>query len=255
MFPILKPSYISSGLVLALLISSVPAKADDSLACDLVRKAPEASALAFTNTIVDSNSVVQDTKNTLGLRVDASLAPGSFIFVMQDDLQKQRIAFTGGPGSVAWDGARMTTSNGAFSCRKKSTEPAKEIPSFSRTTMNYLVCLVDEATYVGGQITKTERVLQTQGSANSFHRPMKIEGENDKVAFSVNYFEFDPVNGLEVKLTDKANGQVATYSGPPESFKTSFMFGFTQGDREGSAKFLRMGCAYTDDPKLFLETK
>jgi hypothetical protein len=149
----------------------------------------------------------------------------------------------------------MSTSNSEFNCRKKSTEPAKSIPAVSRTEMNYLVCLLDEATFENGQITKTERLLQTVNSANTFRLPQLIQGETEKVAFSVSTNEIDPINGLSLVLTDKTNGEVARYSGPSGSLKSSFMFGFTQGSRDASAKFLRLGCAYTDDPTLFLEKK
>lgn len=252
----LKPS---KNFLAALIASSfafgLSAHAEESLACDLSRRGAESASLALAAKIIESQSVVQDTKNDLSLRVDASLAAGSFIFMMQDDSKQQRIAFTGAPGAVAWDGARISTSSTEFNCRKKSTEPAKSIPPVSRTEFNYLVCLLDEATFENGAITKTERLAQTVSSADTFRLARKIEADTARAAFSVNTNPIDPLNGLAVVLYDKTNGEIARYAGPSGSLKSSFMFGFTQGSREASAKFLRMGCAYTDDPKLFLETK
>ncbi len=242
-------------LPLAALLLAPFAHADESLTCDLSRKGLTPSALALANKITDSQTTVQDTKNALELKVDASLAPGSFIFVVQDDAKQQRIAFTGAPGSVAWDGARMATASAEFNCRKKSSEPAKSIPPVSRPQFNYLVCVLDEATFENGAITKVERLAQTVSSANTFRLPQKIEGDSARASFTVGTNAIDPLNGLSVVLTDKTNGEVALYSGPSGSLKSSFMFGFTQGSREASAKFLRMGCAYTNDPKLFLEAK
>ncbi|MGE3262057.1 MAG: hypothetical protein AB7K68_09780 [Bacteriovoracia bacterium] len=235
------------------LVAGITVQAAETLDCDLQRLAGE--SLKISSPISDRQALVQDAKNALQVRVDASLAPSSFIFVAQDDAKQQRISFTGAPTSLSWDGAKMLLSSGTeFSCRTKSTESAKALPVVKKNPAPYLVCLLDEATFEEGKITKTERLLETVSSSFTFRRPLKISAENEKVAFTLSAYEFDPIDGLDLKIMDKANGETARFIGPPRSLTTSIMFGFTQGDREkGDAKFLRLGCVYTADPKLFLE--
>lgn len=244
----------TSQLFLALLsLAAVPAWADDSLECALSRSG--SGVLPLNNKIVEKESTVQDTKNELQLRVDASLARSSFFFVMQDDAKQQRIAFSGAPSSLAWDGARIAGTSSEFRCQKKSSEPVKKIENVERPSFNHLVCLLDEAVYEGGAIKEAKRVLQTVNVAQRFRLPLEVKAEDDKYSFSVSSDDLDPVSGLELEIRDKSNGEVATFAGPPKSLVSSFMLGFTQGDKTASAKFLRLGCVYTNDPKLFLEEK
>lgn len=246
---------LSAKILLSFLASlaAAPAlQAEESLNCDLAR--PGAEQFTFESRIVEKQAVVQDTRNPLALRIDASLAPSSFLFVMQDDAKSQRLAFTGAPTSLMWSGGRLSSGSARLGCQKRSTEPATFVRT-PKVEADQLVCLLDEAIFENGQLTKATRVLQTVSSTITFRMPLEVKAENAQYSIAVRSYDFDPANGLRIQLTDKSNGESAQYAGPPRSLVSSVMLGFTQGNKETSAKFLRLGCVLTSEPAKFLEAE
>lgn len=236
----------------ALVLSSLlplSALAAPQLECEVNRS--EADTLRFAQPIVENMSVVAARlPEGYGLQFEASLAPSSYLAVIQDDFRKQRLAFTGTSTAPALDGARLSLPDAALNCRK--TGEAPKFDTTPDTSANYLVCMLDEAIFEKGQVVTTKRLLTSVNSAFSFRRPVEIHADGPNQAYTVGYTSFDSLRGLRVLLVDKVTKETVSYVGPARTFRTSFMLAFTQGDREKLGRFLRLGCVFTNDPKPFL---
>jgi|GEM_PF-6210952 len=230
-------------LLLALL--SVPAFAD-SLDCELER---EGKSMAVTSPLLEgsANTVVREA-NELDLGLDASLAPGSFLLVLQDNAKQVRSAFTGSTEAVGFAGSSLIGQDARVACRSSLGNPPNTMPS-RPSLPDYLVCVLDEVTFVNGAIAESKRVLKRAVSTPLFKFPQAILGEAGSSAFSVRLHRMDFNKGLDVTLTDRGTGAFARFTGPAATLRTSFMLGLTQGDRATRAKFQRLGCVFSNDPK------
>ena len=236
-----------------LLTAFIPllAHAGDAFVCESKRTG--SSALVLANPIFDDQSVVQQTEeNSQRLRLDASLSKSSFLFVLQDDQKQQRLAFSGATAAVLGAGAKLSLSESELGCQKVEEKIEPAFPAGPRKDLpRFFVCLLDEAEFEEGAVKESKRRFLEVNPAYTFRKPLKVQNEDALYAFSVRFDQFDPVSGLKIEITDKATRQTARFSGPARALGNSFLFGFTQGDKEKNAKFLRLGCTYANDPKLF----
>jgi hypothetical protein len=229
-------------LSLFLLLSSAPAFAD-SLDCALSRGE---RSLPFSSPLVESTASAATAKpNELGLGLDSSLSPGSYLVVLQDDQKQTRAAFTGSPEAAA--ASIFTSGESRVACRTRIENPPKVMPS-RPALPEYLVCVIDDVKYEKGAISETKRIHRRAVSTALFRLPQTISAQVGQVAFSLRYHRMNFVNGFDVLLADKESGALAAFQGPAGTLRTSFMLGLTQGDRAGTARFLRLGCAYANDP-------
>lgn len=229
------------SLLLALL--SAPAFAD-SLDCELER-GDKKMAVSGPLHEGSANAVLREA-GELGLGLDASLAPGSYLLVLQDDLKQVRAAFTG--SIEAATGSALLVRGAGVACRTSQASPPKAMPS-RPALPDYLVCVLDEVSYVNGTLAESKRLLRRAVSTPLFRFPQEISGEQGSAAFSVRLNRMDFKNGLDVVLTDRGTGAFARFTGPAGTLRTSFMLGLTQGDRALRAKFHRLGCVFSNDPK------
>ena len=181
----------------------------------------------------------------------ASLGPQTWLVVFDAENRKSHAAFSGSARGMTPDGASLSLDSASVRCARVpegrfslAPPPAPELP-------DYLVCMLDEARFAHGEISDTKRRLFEVLTPLAPRLPIEVSASDSAVSFSVNYVSFDPFRGLDVRLTDKASGESATYQGPARSMLASFLFGLTIGDRATEARFLRLGCVWTDDPSKF----
>jgi hypothetical protein len=248
------PSIFHFFAVILLLSAPAFAAGQDTgqLACETKR--PDSETLALSTKIVDGIASVQENEeNALHLNLDASLAPGSFLFVLQDNAMNQRLAFVGAVDALNWEGARLEMDDSRIGCKKTYKEYPQAFPAPMKAKPANLVCMLDEATYEKGELKQSKRMLVKAVSTFSFGRPTRIEAENEAYAYSLSYNVLNAGNGLQIKLRDKGTGKNAQFTGPARTLTTSVILGFTQGDKAQAAKFLRLGCVYADDLSPYKE--
>jgi hypothetical protein len=230
-----------------LLLLARGAAAADSLDCDLARGA---TSLPLSSPLADGQAETQTPGNELGLGLDSSLASQSYLFVLDDLQRHRRVAYSGAPGSAWFGGSSLEVGEARVRCRQHLGQPPVTFPA-RPVLPDYFVCLVDEARYAGNELEGSDRRITKVTTQLNPRAELKVDGEDAHAAFRVRYLSYDPAAGLEITLTDKATGETARYVGPGRSLVTSFLFGLTIGDRAASARFLRLGCVWTADPKLF----
>jgi len=184
---------------------------------------------------------------------DASLSPGSIFFAVQDPVLHHRAAFTGSSLSFSPDGALLETSTAHTSCLIVPEHLSLAPPAGSGQKLDYLACAVDIAQFTDGTAESATRHLVKLTSPIHSTFPLDVRGEDAVVAFHVQYLSYNPIHGLDLTLTDKESGEVAHYNGPARSLQKSFLLGLTIGDRAVSARFLRLGCVWTNDPKALAQ--
>ncbi|MGZ3660067.1 MAG: hypothetical protein ACXVB9_18265 [Bdellovibrionota bacterium] len=234
--------------ILTLISLSQTAHAADALHCDLARGTDR---LPLSADLVEDQAEVQTKDpNSLSLALDVSLSGGSTLFVLNDDSRQRRVAFTGSPQGLSTDEALLESGPVSLRCHKNLAKPSFDPPAQPERP-DYFACVMDKASFENGAPTDSARLLDTVTSPLNAHLPITVKSENAEAAFTVKYTSFDPFHGLDVQITDKATGETAHYSGPARSMGPSFMFGLTLGNRDVKARFLRLGCVWTDNPKLF----
>lgn len=179
---------------------------------------------------------------------DAGLSPGSVFYAVQDSALHHRAAFTGSGLSFSVEGALLETSTEHVLCHV-APDKLNLAPPPGGEQADYLACVLDTVKFEGGAPGDSTRHFLKLTSPIHPTFPLEVREEDSAVAFHVHYLSYDPAHGLDVTLTDKASGEVAHYSGPARSMQKSFLLGLTIGDREVSARFLRLGCVWTNDPK------
>ncbi|MGZ3683331.1 MAG: hypothetical protein ACXVCI_05735 [Bdellovibrionota bacterium] len=234
--------------ILTLISLSQTAHAADALHCDLARGTDR---LPLSADLVEDQAEVQTKDpNSLSLALDVSLSGGSTLFVLNDDSRQRRVAFTGSPQGLSTDEALLESGPVSLRCHKNLAKPSFDPPAQPERP-DYFACVMDKASFENGAPTDSARLLDTVTSPLNAHLPITVKSENAEAAFTVKYTSFDPFHGLDVQITDKATGETAHYSGPARSMGPSFMFGLTLGNRDVKARFLRLGCVWTDNPKSF----
>jgi hypothetical protein len=223
----------------------------DSLRCDVASGALSETA---TSAIVEGQSDAQSNgSGSSKLAFDSSLSPSSVVLVVNDDMRHRRVAFTGSARAISTDGARLESGGMSASCKTVVDGKLSLAPPEAGELPDYFVCLLDEARFENGEIKETKRRAFKTFSPLNTHMAIDLADGKEGGSFQVHYLSYDPFKGLDVTLTDKETGEAAHFVGPARSMGSSFMLGFTIGDRATAARFLRLGCAWTDDPSKFKE--
>jgi len=232
-----------------LILFSTSAHAGDALECRLARGA---SPIFLKAPIVENQADVKTTDTSeLGLGLDASLAPSSFLVVVQDDSHQKRLAFTGSPAGASSDASLLELGESQVQCAQRLEKVVSLAPPPPPAMPDYLVCMLDEARFVNGEPQDQKRRLVSVNSPLNSTMPLSIAAADETVSFRVRYVSFDPFHGLDVVLTDKTSGETAHFTGPARTMLPSFLMALTQGDKAKDARFLRLGCVWTNDPKSY----
>jgi hypothetical protein len=179
---------------------------------------------------------------------DASLGTASIFYAVQNPTTHHRAAFAGAGYTFSPDGALLEINSSHVYCHL-APDKLSFTPPPGPTPLDYLACAIDSANFSSDSATDLlRRMVKITSPINSTF-PLEVRGEDEVVAFHVHYLSYDPAHGLEVTLTDKASGETAHFRGSAHALQKSFMLGLTIGDRAVSARFLRLGCFWTDDPK------
>jgi hypothetical protein len=168
-----------------------------------------------------------------GARLDASAGDSTSFFAM--DLRDRRAAFGG--ASAALSGGELALGAQAARCQEP-LPPALTPP----VRGEYLVCLFDEARFEKGDVIESKRLARRVVSTLGSVLPVVVEADG----FRVRYVAFDSQRGLSAEITEGAR-----FTGPARSMGGASLLGLTIGDREVSARFLRLACAWADDPAQF----
>ncbi len=134
-----------------------------------------------------------------------------------------------------------------MACRSEVENPSKAMPS-SPKLPPYLICVLDEAEFEKGAPVEIRRVFRKTVSTALFRFPHELSAENEKLSFRVRFHRSNFMRGLDVQILDKTSGADARFVGPAGAMRSSFMLGLTQGDRATRAKFLRLGCIFSQTP-------
>lgn len=235
-------------LLLSLLLA-LPSLAADSLECGLHRASaqqPIALKGEFNDGIAQAAS---DSENELGLGLDASLSKQSLFLVLEDGRRQTRAAFTASPNGASEDGFTLASGEGQVRCAKHVEKPPKVMPVRPELP-ELFVCVLDELTYSKSAIMETKRLGRKAMSTALFNLPVQIGTSAGGASFTVKLNRQDWRRGLDVSLKDDATGLDARYVGPASTLHASFLLGLTIGNRAEEAKFLRLGCVYTNDAQM-----
>lgn len=235
-------------LALALLAPPL-AHAGESLRCDFARGSVRDSVAAEFSGPLASAKVEQP--NAAQLALEASIDASSSFWTLDDVAATHRVAFSGTPEAMGLDGATLSLGATSVACRRQSSAAPSFALAPATPKPNYFVCMVDEARFQAGKLAETKRHFFQVLSSFGRNLPLVASGSDAQVSFRVDYAALDPFHGLEVALHDKASGETARFSGPARSMASSLLFGLTVGDRAKDARFLRLGCVWTNEPATF----
>lgn len=238
-------------MLLALLLTTASlAHAADSLECGATRDGQQAVVQAraeFADGV--AQAALQPSANALGLGLDASLSPQSLFLVLEDPAKLTRAAFTASPNGATAEGFTLQNGGARVQCSKKVEKPVGVFPARPGLP-EYFVCVLDELKYVQGSVAETKRLALKAISTALFRLPVSISAKGSGAAFAVKLNRNDFLRGLEVSLGEDS-GKGARYSGPANTLSAGFLLGLTIGNRAEEARFLRLGCAYANDPAAF----
>lgn len=221
-------------LMLWMLLLSIqsPAFAEDTLSC------LSSSGGEFELPVKEHMAVVQEKGETL--ESEASLAPGSFLVTLQDKEAPVRSAFVGHPTAAA--GAKLLQGNHEWGCRR-SDGP---LPIAPKRTTNYLICFLDEAVYTKGEPSEAKRQLPRMAPVLGRSIPKILEAANEKYSYRLALDDLNHVDGFRLDLKDKESGATTSFVGPASTLHSTVILALTQGDKAQDAKFLRLGCQFTN---------
>lgn len=233
------------ALLLLALLSS-PASAD-SLECAVQRKGVPIPLLLKQEIADDAAVAATKEANALKIGADATLSPTSFFLMIQDEAKLQRVSFSASAKALAAEPVSMGTGEAQISCRKKVDRLDNAFPFYPRTPA-FLICALDAVKFQKGSAVASQRLDRKVSSTMLFGLPFTLQGGAGSVGYQLKYYRMDFRRGLEVKMIDAATGAQAHYAGPSAAMASSFLFGFTQGDRDQEATMLRLGCLFSDNP-------
>jgi hypothetical protein len=238
------------SLLLALPAISAFGLDADSLECGLQRQGG-APALALRGEMSEgaAQATADSAGNELGLGLDASLSKQSLFLVLEDGRRQTRAAFSASPNGASEEGFMLASGESQVRCAKHVKNPPKVMPARPELP-EYFVCVLDGLKYSKGSLTETKRLGRKAMSTALFNLPVSISTAAGGASFAVKLNRMDWRRGLDVSLKDDATGLDARYVGPASTLQSSFLIGLTIGNRADEAKFLRLGCVYTNDAQM-----
>lgn len=197
------------------------------------------SAGANDKTELKSGAAVVGLKGD-ALDTEASLAPGSFLVTLQDKENPVRTAFVGHPGAAA----RGTLTQGKHRLDCSRSKAPLVIPHKRKN--NYLVCFLDSAEMKDGALLadakrQLPKVVPVLGAV-----PRSLEAANEKYSYRLELDDLNPNSGFKLSLSDRASGLSTSFEGPAATMGKTVIMALTVGDRAKEARFLRVGCEFTD---------
>ena len=175
---------------------------------------------------------------------EASLAPNSFLSIIENKEKNIRSAFVGSP--LASRNIVFAQEQAQLSCHTKKAKPALA----PKRENKYFLCFLDEAIFSQGSVVELRRSLPAHRSAISFGQAYQLAQKNEHYQYSVWLDDRDSQRGLRIDLLDLKTKERAQVIAPAAAIRQTILFAHTQGAKELEAKMLRLACQFTDSLEI-----